>query len=133
MSLSTTSLAGYTAFITGASRGIGRSIALRLAKAGANVVLAAKTSDPHPKLAGTIHSVAAEVEAVGGKALAVQCDVRFEESVQAAIDAGVKAFGGIDFVVAVAALADRVGLKEVLLDAPLLPHHPFRLVVVVGG
>lgn len=99
MSLSTTSLAGYTAFITGASRGIGRSIALRLARAGANVVLAAKTSDPHPKLAGTIHSVAAEVEAAGGKALAVQCDVRFEESVQAAIDAGVKAFGGTDFVV----------------------------------
>jgi citronellol/citronellal dehydrogenase len=99
MSLSTASLAGFTAFITGGSRGIGRSIALRLAKAGANVVLAAKTSDPHPRLAGTIHSVAAEVEAAGGKALAVQCDVRFEDSVQAAIDAGVKAFGGLDLLV----------------------------------
>lgn len=95
----THNLQGYTAFITGASRGIGRSIALKLASKGANVVLAAKTSEPHPKLAGTIHSVAAEVEAVGGKALAVQCDVRFEDSVQAAIDAGVKAFGGIDIVV----------------------------------
>ncbi len=95
----THTLQGYTAFITGGSRGIGRSIALKLARAGANVVLAAKTSDPHPKLAGTIHSVAAEVEAIGGKALAVQCDVRFEDSVQAALDAGVKAFGGIDIVI----------------------------------
>jgi citronellol/citronellal dehydrogenase len=93
------SLAGSTAFITGGSRGIGRAIALRLAKDGANVILAAKTSDPHPKLSGTIHSVADEVKALGGKALAVQCDVRSEESVQAAIDAGVKEFGGIDIVV----------------------------------
>lgn len=93
------SLTGYTAFITGGSRGIGRAIALRLAKDGCNVILAAKTSDPHPKLAGTIHSVADEVKAIGGKALAVQCDVRLEESVQAAIDAGVKEFGGIDIVV----------------------------------
>jgi citronellol/citronellal dehydrogenase len=92
-------LSGSTAFITGASRGIGRAIALRLAKEGANVVLAAKTSDPHPKLAGTIHSVADEVKALGGRALAVQCDVRFEDSVQAAIDAGVKEFGGLDIVV----------------------------------
>lgn len=96
---SPTALAGYTAFITGGSRGIGRSIALKLAKHGANVVLAAKTSEPHPKLAGTIHTVADEVKAAGGKALAVQCDVRFEDSVQAAIDAAVKEFGGIDFVV----------------------------------
>ena len=93
------SLVGYTAFITGGSRGIGRSIALRLARDGANVILAAKTSDPHPKLAGTIHSVADEVKALGGRALAVQCDVRSEDSVQAAIDAGVKEFGGIDIVV----------------------------------
>jgi hypothetical protein len=82
----TQALAGSTAFITGASRGIGRSIALRLAGEGCNVVLAAKTSDPHPKLSGTIHSVADEVAAAGGRALAVQCDVRFEDSVQAALD-----------------------------------------------
>ncbi len=92
--------AGKTAFITGASRGIGRAMALRLSKEGCNVVLAAKTSDPHPKLPGTIHSVAAEVNAQGaGRALGVQCDVRYEESVVAAIDAGVKEFGGIDIVV----------------------------------
>ena len=88
-----------TAFISGASRGIGRAIALRLTKEGYNVILAAKTSEPHPRLKGTIHTVADEVKAAGGNALAVQCDVRFEESVQAAIDAGVKAFGGIDVVV----------------------------------
>ena len=93
------SLVGYTALITGGSRGIGRSIALRLARDGANVILAAKTSDPHPKLSGTIHSVADEVKALGGRALAVQCDVRSEDSVQAAIDAGAKEFGGIDIVV----------------------------------
>ncbi len=92
-------LAGRTALITGGSRGIGRAIALRLAKDGANVVLAAKTSDPHPKLVGTIHTVADEVKAAGGKALAVQCDVRFEDSVQATIDAAVKEFGGLDIVV----------------------------------
>ncbi len=92
-------LAGYTAFITGGSRGIGRSIALRLAKDGANVVLAAKTSEPHPKLSGTIHTVADEVKAAGGKALAVQLDVRYEESVAAGVDAAVAEFGGIDMVV----------------------------------
>jgi len=85
----TGTLAGKTALITGASRGIGRAIALRLAKDGANVVLAAKTSDPHPKLAGTIHSVAEEVRAAGGNALPVQCDVRFEESVANSVDAAV--------------------------------------------
>jgi citronellol/citronellal dehydrogenase len=90
---------GRTVFITGASRGIGRSIALRCAKDGANVVLAAKTSDPHPKLPGTIHTVAAEVEAAGGQALAVMTDVRFEESVQAAVDQTVAKFGGIDVLV----------------------------------
>ena len=92
-------LAGRTALITGASRGIGRAIALRLARDGANVVLAAKTSEPHPKLPGTIHTVAEEVRAAGGRALPVQCDVRFEESVQQTVDAAAKEFGGIDIVV----------------------------------
>jgi citronellol/citronellal dehydrogenase len=94
-----TTLQGKTLLITGASRGIGRAIALRAAKDGANVVLASKTSDPHPKLAGTIHTVAAEVEAAGGHALPVACDVRFEEEVQKAVDAAVARFGGIDVLV----------------------------------
>jgi citronellol/citronellal dehydrogenase len=93
------SLAGKTLFVTGGSRGIGLAIALRAARDGANVVIAAKTSDPNPKLPGTIHSAAAEIEAAGGKALAVQTDIRFEEQVQAAVDAAVARFGGIDILI----------------------------------
>jgi citronellol/citronellal dehydrogenase len=88
-----------TLFITGASRGIGLAIGLRAARDGANVVIAAKTSDPHPKLEGTIHTAAAEIEAAGGKALAVMCDVRSEEQVHAAVQAAVDRFGGIDILV----------------------------------
>ncbi|MBC7978402.1 MAG: SDR family NAD(P)-dependent oxidoreductase, partial [Myxococcales bacterium] len=87
-----------TLFITGASRGIGLAIGLRAARDGANVVIAAKTSEPHPKLPGTIHTAAAEIEAAGGKALAVLCDVRSEEQVQAAVQAAVDRFGGIDIL-----------------------------------
>lgn len=72
-------LAGRTLFITGASRGIGLAIALRAARDGANVAIAAKTVDPHPKLEGTIHSAAAAIEAAGGRALAVACDIRDED------------------------------------------------------
>ena len=93
------SLRGKTLFITGASRGIGLAIGLRAARDGANVVIAAKTSDPNPKLPGTIHSAAAEIEAAGGKALAVQCDIRFEDQVQAAVAKAVATFGGIDILV----------------------------------
>ncbi|QSX74821.1 NAD(P)-dependent oxidoreductase [Lysobacter arenosi] len=92
-------LSGKTIFITGASRGIGRAIALRAAQDGANVVIAAKSSVPNPKLPGTIHSVAAEVEAAGGKALAVRCDIREEDDVYAAVAATVDLFGGIDILV----------------------------------
>ncbi|HEY5802499.1 MAG TPA: NAD(P)-dependent oxidoreductase [Lysobacter sp.] len=92
-------LSGKTLFITGASRGIGRAIALRAAQDGANVVIAAKSSVPNPKLPGTIHSVAAEVEAAGGKALAVRCDIREEDDVYAAVAATVDLFGGIDILV----------------------------------
>ena len=92
-------LAGKTLFITGASRGIGREIALRAGKDGANVVIAAKTSDPHPKLQGTIHSVAAEVDAAGGKGLAIQLDVRDEAAIAAAIDLAARQFGGLDVLV----------------------------------
>ncbi|HZH43827.1 MAG TPA: NAD(P)-dependent oxidoreductase [Lysobacter sp.] len=92
-------LQGKTLFITGASRGIGRAIALRAARDGANVVIAAKSSVPNPKLPGTIHSVAAEVERAGGRALAVKCDIREEDEVRAAVEAAVAAFGGIDILV----------------------------------
>lgn len=88
-----------TAFITGASRGIGRAIALKLAREGANIVIAAKSVEENPKLGGTIFSVAAEVEALGAKALAVQCDIRFEEQIQAAVDKAVATFGCIDILV----------------------------------
>lgn len=88
-----------TAFITGASRGIGRAIALKLAKEGANIVIAAKSVEENPKLGGTIFSVAAEVEALGGKALAMQCDIRFEDQIQAAVDKAVATFGSIDILV----------------------------------
>ena len=108
----TSTLQGRTVFITGASRGIGRAIALRCAKDGANVVLAAKTSDPHPKLPGTIHTVAAEVEAAGGQALAVMTDVRFEESVQASVDAAVAKFGGIDALVNNAGAISLTGIED---------------------
>jgi citronellol/citronellal dehydrogenase len=86
-------------FITGGSRGIGRAIALRCARDGARVVVAAKTSEPHPKLEGTIHTVAAEIEAAGGRALALQVDVRSEEQIQAAIEKTVENFGGLDILV----------------------------------
>ena len=88
-----------TLFITGGSRGIGLAIALRAAKDGANIVIAAKTADPHPKLPGTIHSAAAEIEQAGGKALPLVCDIRFEDQVQAAVEETVKRFGGIDICI----------------------------------
>lgn len=94
-----TTLKGKTLFITGASRGIGLAIGLRAAQDGANVVIAAKTVDAHPKLPGTIHTAAADIEKAGGKALAVQCDIRFEEQVAAALEQAQKIFGGIDILI----------------------------------
>lgn len=92
-------LVGKTLFITGASRGIGRAIALRGAKEGANIVLAAKTIEPHPTLPGTIYSVADEVEALGGKALPLQLDVREENRIIDVMSLAAKHFGGIDILV----------------------------------
>ena len=92
-------LAGKTLFITGASRGIGLAIALRAARDGANIAIAAKTTDPNPKLEGTIYSAAAEIEKAGGKALPLVCDIRDEAQVQAAVAATVAKFGGIDICV----------------------------------
>ncbi len=92
-------LAGKTLFITGASRGIGKAIALRAARDGANIVIAAKTTEAHPKLPGTIYSAAEEVERAGGKALALVVDVRSEEQIQAAVAQTVARFGGLDILV----------------------------------
>jgi len=93
------SLKGKTLFITGASRGIGLAVALRAARDGAHVAIAAKTETPHPKLPGTIHTAAAEIEAAGGRALALPVDVREEEAVREAIARTAAHFGGIDIVV----------------------------------
>jgi citronellol/citronellal dehydrogenase len=94
-----TTLKGKTLFITGASRGIGLAIALRAARDGANVAIAAKTTLAHPKVKGTIHTAAAEVEKAGGCALALTCDIRFEDQVEAAVAKTVETFGGIDILV----------------------------------
>jgi len=94
-----TTLRGKTLFITGASRGIGKEIALRAARDGANVAIAAKTVEPHPKLPGTIHTAAREIEEAGGKALPLQVDIRFEEQIADAAAKTAEAFGGIDILV----------------------------------
>jgi citronellol/citronellal dehydrogenase len=93
------SLTGKTLFITGASRGIGLAIGLRAARDGANVAIAAKTAEPHPKLSGTIYTAAEEIERAGGKALPLVVDVRDEATVKQAIDKTAERFGGIDIVV----------------------------------
>jgi citronellol/citronellal dehydrogenase len=105
-------LYGKTIFITGSSRGIGREIALRCARDGAKVVITGKTAEPHPKLPGTIHSVAAEVEAAGGQALAIQLDVRDELAIQSAVAQTVEHFGGIDVLVNNASAISLTGTLE---------------------
>jgi citronellol/citronellal dehydrogenase len=109
------SLKGKTLFITGASRGIGKAIALRAAQDGANVVVAAKTAEPHPKLPGTIYTAKEEIEAAGGKALACLVDVRFEEQIKEAVELAVKTFGGIDILVNNASAISLTGT----VDTPL--------------
>ena len=106
------SLAGKTVFITGASRGIGKAIALRAAQDGANVVIAAKTTEPHPKLKGTIYTAKDEIEAAGGKALACVVDVRMEDQIKAAVDEAVRTFGGIDILVNNASAISLTGTVE---------------------
>ncbi len=93
------SFTNKTILITGGTRGIGKAIGLRLAKEGANIVIAAKSVEENAKLGGTIFSAAAEMEAAGGKALAVQCDIRFEEQIQNVVNKAVETFGGIDILV----------------------------------
>src|SRR5262245_63103068 len=92
------SLKGKTLFITGASRGIGLAVALKAARDGANIAIAAKTDKPHPTLPGTIHSAAAEIEQAGGRALPLAVDVRDEEQVKSALAQTVATFGGLDIV-----------------------------------
>ena len=108
-------LKGKTLLITGASRGIGKAIGLRAAQDGANVVIVAKTTEPNPKLPGTIFTAAAEIEAAGGKALAIAADIRFEDQVLAAVKQAVERFGGIDILVNNASAVSITGT----LDTPM--------------
>jgi NAD(P)-dependent dehydrogenase (short-subunit alcohol dehydrogenase family) len=101
-----------TILITGASRGIGKAMAIRLAKEGANIVIAAKSVDEDPRLGGTIYSAAAEVEAAGGKALAVQVDIRNEEQIQNMVQLAVEKFGGIDVVINNASAIQLTGTEQ---------------------
>jgi citronellol/citronellal dehydrogenase len=105
-------LSGKTLFITGASRGIGKAIALRAARDGANIVIAAKTTEAHPKLPGTIHSAAEEIEAVGGKALALQVDIHDEAQIAEGVARAVEHFGGIDILVNNASAISLTGTLE---------------------
>ena len=117
------SLANKTLFITGASRGIGKAIALRAARDGANVAIAAKTAEPHPKLDGTIYTAAEEIEAAGGKALPCIVDIRNEEMVQAAVDTTVETFGGIDILVNNASAINLTGTLQTSMKRYDLMHH----------
>ncbi|MDP2699117.1 NAD(P)-dependent oxidoreductase [Thalassospira sp.] len=99
MTDATTGLKGKTLFITGASRGIGKAIALRAARDGANIAIIAKTDEPHPKLPGTIHTAAAEIEAAGGRALPIKTDIRDENEIADAVAHTVETFGGIDILI----------------------------------
>jgi citronellol/citronellal dehydrogenase len=112
-----------TVFITGATRGIGLAIGKRLAQEGANIVIAAKTADPHPKLEGTIFTAAAEIEAAGGKALPVLCDVREEEMVDAAVAQAIEAFGGIDILINNASAINLSGTLQLPMKRYDLMHQ----------
>jgi citronellol/citronellal dehydrogenase len=105
-------LEGKTLFVTGGSRGIGLAIAIRAARDGANVAIAAKTVEPHPKLTGTIHTAAAAIDQAGGTALAIRCDIRDEGEVRGAVDATVRRFGGIDILVNNASAISLTGTLE---------------------
>jgi citronellol/citronellal dehydrogenase len=105
-------LTGKTLFITGASRGIGKAIALRAAKDGANIAIAAKTTEAHPRLPGTIYDAAREIEAAGGRALPLAVDIRFEEQVREAVEATARTFGGIDILVNNASAISLTGTLE---------------------
>ncbi len=115
-------LAGKTLFITGASRGIGKAIALRAARDGANIVIAAKTAKPHPKLPGTIYTAADEVRAAGGKALPLLVNIRFEEQIAEAVRMTVETFGGLDICVNNASAISLTGTLETPMKKYDLMH-----------
>jgi citronellol/citronellal dehydrogenase len=117
------SLRGKTLFITGASRGIGLAIGLRAARDGANVAIVAKTSDPNPKLPGTIHTAAKDIEDAGGKALPIMCDVRHEDQVAAAVAKTVETFGGIDILVNNASAINLTGTEQLDMKRYDLMHQ----------
>ena len=123
MTTHTPSLHGKTIFISGASRGIGLAIGLRAARDGANVVVAAKTTEPHPKLPGTIYSAAQEVEAAGGKALPLMVDIREEAQVLAAVARTVETFGGIDILINNASAISLTGTLETPMKRYDLMHQ----------
>ncbi|HEY5944076.1 MAG TPA: NAD(P)-dependent oxidoreductase [Kofleriaceae bacterium] len=116
------SLRGKTLFITGASRGIGLAIGLRAARDGANVAIVAKTAEPNPKLPGTIHTAAKEIEAAGGKALPIMCDIRHEDQVAAAVAKTVETFGGIDILVNNASAINLTGTEQLDMKRYDLMH-----------
>ncbi len=119
------SLQGKTLFITGATRGIGHAIGIRAAQDGANIVIAAKTVEPHPKLPGTIHSAAEDMERAGGRALALPMDVRDEDGIHAAMEQAAEAFGGIDILVNNASALS-------LTDTPSTPLKRYDLIMGVN-
>ena len=108
----TESLKGKRLLVTGASRGIGKAIALRAARDGAKIAVVAKTVEPHPKLPGTIHTAVEEIETAGGEGLACVADIRFEDQVQAAVDKAVQQFGGLDILVNNASAIFLAGTEE---------------------
>ena len=116
-------LHGKTIFITGASRGIGKAIGMRAARDGANIVVAAKTAEPHPKLDGTVFTAVQEMQAAGGQGLACITDIRIEEQVQAAVDKAVETFGGIDILINNASAIDLSGTMDVSMKRYDLMHN----------
>jgi citronellol/citronellal dehydrogenase len=116
-------LSGKVVLITGASRGIGKAIALRAARDGANVVLFAKTTEPHPKLPGTIYTAAEEIREAGGSALPCVGDIRYEEQLQAAVDKAVETFGGIDILINNASAISLTGTEATTMKSYDLMHQ----------